>query len=67
MLNAINLWLMDRSEIMSEKHDTKISVIIPTYNRSGTIVRAIKSAQEQSYPVSEIIIVDDASSDDTKQ
>ncbi len=52
---------------MSEKHDTKISVIIPTYNRSGTIVRAIKSAQEQSYPVSEIIIVDDASSDDTKQ
>lgn len=52
---------------MTENPDIKISVVIPTYNRSHTVVSAIKSAQNQSYPVSEIIIVDDASSDDTKQ
>ena len=42
----------------------KISVVIPAYNRAHTIVKAIKSIQDQSYPVDEIIVVDDASSDD---
>ena len=52
---------------MTENPDTKISVVIPTYNRSKTIGRATKSAQDQTYPVSEIIIVDDSSTDDTIQ
>ena len=45
----------------------RISTIIPTFNRAHTIIRAIRSAQDQTYPVDEIIIVDDASFDDTKQ
>ena len=45
----------------------KISVIIPSYNRANTIVRAIESARGQSYSVSEIIVVDDASSDNTSE
>lgn len=44
----------------------KISVIIPTHNRSKLLVRAIKSVQEQTYPVDEIIVVSDGSTDDTE-
>lgn len=43
-----------------------VSIIIPTYNRSDTISRSIRSAIMQTYPEIEVIIVDDASTDDTK-
>lgn len=42
-----------------------VSVIIPTYNRESTILRAIKSVLTQHYQNFEIIIVDDCSSDRT--
>ncbi len=42
-----------------------ISVIIPAYNRSSSISRAIQSILEQTVSASEIIVVDDASTDDT--
>lgn len=45
-----------------------ISVIIPTYNRSRTIYRAISSVLKQDYNgIIELIIVDDCSSDDTQK
>lgn len=37
----------------------KVSVIIPTYKRSGYLVRAIASVLEQTYTNIEIIVVDD--------
>lgn len=43
-----------------------VSVIITTQNRSSLLNRAIKSVLNQTYKNIEIIIVDDASSDDTK-
>jgi glycosyltransferase involved in cell wall biosynthesis len=48
-------------------HDTKptIAVVIPTYNRANTIVASIESVLSQSYPINEILIVDDHSTDDT--
>lgn len=41
-----------------------ISVVIPTYNRSDLIFRAISSVIAQSYSNLEIIVVDDASQED---
>lgn len=44
-----------------------VSVIIPTYNREETLRNSIQSILTQSYQDFEIIIVDDASTDDTKR
>lgn len=43
----------------------KISVIIPTFNSAITIIRAIKSVLFQTIEVTEIIICDDGSTDET--
>ncbi len=42
-----------------------ITVVIPSYNRSNWVVRAIDSVLLQTHPVNEIIIIDDGSSDGT--
>lgn len=42
-----------------------ISVIVPSYNRKSTIKRCIDSIIVQTYPIFEIIIVDDGSDDGT--
>lgn len=43
----------------------KISIIIPTFNRSQKLIRAVHSVLDQNFKNYEVIIVDDGSSDDT--
>jgi len=45
----------------------KISVIIPTHNRSKFLTKTINSVLNQSIEVNEIIVIDDGSTDDTKE
>jgi glycosyltransferase involved in cell wall biosynthesis len=44
-----------------------VSVIIPTYNRSGIVHEAIESVLSQTYDEIELIVVDDGSTDDTSR
>ena len=44
-----------------------VSIIIPTYNRSDLLLRAVNSVLSQSYTDYELIIVDDYSSDNTQE
>jgi glycosyltransferase involved in cell wall biosynthesis len=41
----------------------EVSVIIPTKNRRESLMRAITSVNSQTYPVKEIIVIDDGSDD----
>ncbi|TAD96383.1 MAG: glycosyltransferase family 2 protein [Bacteroidetes bacterium] len=47
--------------------ESKISVIITTYNRSSLLIRAIDSVLNQTFKEFELIIVDDGSTDNTTQ
>ena len=44
-----------------------ISVVVPAFNRSATLLRALQSIARQTHPPDEIIVVDDGSIDDTRQ
>lgn len=45
----------------------KVSIILPTYNRSWIIARAVKSVLDQTFEDFELVIIDDGSTDDTDE
>lgn len=45
----------------------KISIILPTYNRAHLIGKSIDAVLNQTYPHFELIIIDDCSTDNTKE
>ena len=59
----LNSSLLQKKEFKNQS--TKVSIIMPTYNRKDIILRAIDSILSQSYKNWELIICDDGSTDDT--
>jgi teichuronic acid biosynthesis glycosyltransferase TuaG len=51
----------------AEPENIKFTIVIPTYNAAHCIEQAIDSCLQQSYPHFEIIVVDDASTDNTEE
>ena len=45
----------------------RVSVVIPTHNRAPLVLRAVNSALAQSFADHEVIVVDDAGTDDTQE
>ena len=45
----------------------RVSAVVPTYNRAHLVGEAIRSVLAQSLPVCEVIVVDDGSTDGTKE
>lgn len=55
------------SKSFPRKKKKLVSVIIPTYNRMGTLERSIESVLKQTYDNFELLIIDDGSSDGTEE
>lgn len=52
---------------MENANDIYFSIIIPTYNRAHLILKTLRSVFDQSFTNYEIIVIDNASTDNTKQ
>lgn len=48
------------------KISPRVSVVIPAYNAGSVIERAVLSVTSQNFPIHEILVYDDCSSDDTR-
>jgi cellulose synthase/poly-beta-1,6-N-acetylglucosamine synthase-like glycosyltransferase len=48
-----------------ECYSPKVSVVIPAHNEAPKIERTINAALENSWPIKEVVVVDDGSTDDT--
>jgi glycosyltransferase involved in cell wall biosynthesis len=53
------------SSMVTEHGWSRVSAVIPTFNRRREVAAAIASAQAQTRPLHEIIVVDDGSTDGT--
>ncbi len=53
--------------VISTTSNLRVSIVIPTFNRAVYLSKALESAIAQTYPADEILVIDDASTDDTPE
>lgn len=63
----INMNKVDLDWLPLEFQDRLFSIIVPSYNRAHTILETLDSAWAQTYRPIEVVVVDDGSTDDTKE
>jgi poly-beta-1,6 N-acetyl-D-glucosamine synthase len=64
---ALMAWLLGRSRRWDPDFAPPLSVLIAAYNESPVIGRTIQSVLASAYPVHEVIVVDDGSTDGTAE
>lgn len=64
---SIIIIIKQKNIIENIENNSKISIILPTYNREKIISNSIKSCLQQTYNPIEIIVIDDCSTDNTKK
>lgn len=57
---------MDESNHSSITSQDLVSIIVPVHNRTGYLQQCLNSIAQQTYPFIEVIVVDDASTEDLK-
>lgn len=71
VVGSVKLYTQRRKERMKNSLDRDyfipVSIIIPAYNEEVTVVQTVQSLLALDYPLYEIIIVDDGSSDGTSE
>lgn len=50
---------------MDRDFEPRVSVLVPAHNEGESAAKTVRSLLEQDYPIAEIVVVDDGSTDDT--